>query len=136
MGTLRHLEWRSFVRSHLSDPTSDFGPESFIAELPGVGMVIALDKLVSKDELDRIRNAFPTTINRISPTNSPVKLVAWVLDVSAERIIDAAHEQELQGLADDVERWVFEVATVVEDVAQSNFLPESKETGTCSSEAP
>ena len=120
--TLRHLEWRSFVRSHLSDAGGDFGAESFMGELPGVGMVIALDKLVSKDELDRIRNAFPTTINRVSPTNSPVKLVAWVLDVPAQRILDAAKGQDLQGLADDVERWVFEVATVVDDVAQSNFL--------------
>ena len=120
--TLRHLEWRSFVRSHLPNPAGDFGVKSFMGELPGVGMVIALDKLVSKDELDRIRNAFPTTINRISPTNSPVKLVAWVLDVSAQRILDAANEHELQSLADDVERWVFEVATVVDDVAQSNFL--------------
>ena len=97
--TLRHLEWRSFVRSHLSDPTGDFGAESFMGELPGVGMVIALDRLVSKDELDRIRNAFPTTINRISPTNSPVKLVAWVLDLSSQRILDAANGQDLQGLA-------------------------------------
>ena len=120
--TLRHLEWHSFVRSHLSDPVRDFGAESFIGELPGAGMVIALDRLVSKDELDRIRNAFPTTTNRISPTNSPVKLVAWVLDVPAQRILDAANGQDLQGLADDVERWVFDVATVVDDVAQSNFL--------------
>ena len=120
--TLHHLEWRSFVRSNLSDATGDLGPESFMGELPGVGTIIALDKLVSKDELDRIRNAFPTTLNRISPTNSPVKLVAWVLDVTAQRILDAADRQDLQGLADDVERWVFEVSTVVDDVAQSNFL--------------
>ena len=120
--TLRYLEWRSFVQSHLPDPAGDFGAESFMGELPGVGMVIALDKLVSKGELDRIRNAFPTTINRVSPTNSPVKLVAWVLDVPAQLILDAAKGQDLQGLADDVERWVFEVAKVVDDVAQSNFL--------------
>ena len=120
--TLRHLEWRSFVRSHLSDSVGDFGDESFMGELPGVGMVIALAKLVSKDELDRIRNAFPTTINRLSPANSPVKLVAWVLDVPAQRILDAANGNDLQGLADDVESGVFEVATVVDDVAQSNFL--------------
>ena len=120
--TLRHLEWHSFVRSHMSDPARDFGAESFIGELSGAGMVIALDRLVSKDELDRIRNAFPTSTNRISPTNSPVKLVAWVLDVPAQRILDAAKGQDLQGLADDVERWVFDVATVVDDVAQSNFL--------------
>ena len=85
-------------------------------------MVIALGKLVSKDELDRIRNAFPTTFNHLSPTNSPVKLVAWVLDVSAQRIRDAADGQELQGLADDVESWVFEAATVVDDLAQSSIL--------------
>ena len=120
--TLHHLEWRSFVRSHLSDATGDLGAESFMGELPGVGTIIVLDKLVSKDELDRIRNAFPTTFNRISPTNSPVKLVAWVLDVTAQRILDAANGEDLQGLVDDVERWVFEVATVVDDVAQSNFL--------------
>ena len=120
--TLHHLEWRSFVRSHLSDATGDLGAESFMGELPGVGTIIALDKLVSKDELDRIRSAFPSTLNRISPTNSPVKLVAWVLDVPAQRILDAAQGQDLQGLADAVERWVFEVATVVDDVAQSNFL--------------
>ena len=68
--TLRHLDWRSFVRSHLSDSAADSGEGSFIGELPGVGMMIALGKLVSKDELDRIRNAFPTKINRVSSTNS------------------------------------------------------------------
>ena len=120
--TLHHLEWRSFVRSHLSDAMGDLGAESFMGELPGVGMIIALDKLVSKDELDRIRNAFPTTFNRISPTNSPVKLVAWVLDVPAHRIQDAADAQDLERLADDVERWALDVATVVDDVAQSTFL--------------
>ena len=122
VGTLRHLEWRSFVRSHLSDAMGDSGAECFIGELQGVGLMIALGKLVGKDELDRIRNAFPATINRISPTNSPVKLVAWVLDVPAQRILDAAKCQDLLGLADDVERWAFDVATVVDDVAQSSFL--------------
>ena len=34
----------------------------------------------------------------------------------------AADGQNLQGLADDVERWAFDVATVVDDVAQSYFL--------------
>lgn len=120
--TLQHLEWRSFVRSHWSGAADDFGAESFIGELPGVGMMIALGKLVSKDELDRIRNAFPTSFNRISPTNSPVKLVAWVLDVPAQHISDAAKSQDLQRLADDVERWALDVATVVDDVAQSYFL--------------
>ena len=122
VGTLRHLEWRSFVRSHLSDAMGDSGIEGFIGALPGVGMVIALDKLVSKDELDRIRNAFPTTINRTSPTNAPVKLLAYVLDVPAQRISDAASSQDLQGLADDLERWAFEVAAVVDDVAHSFSL--------------
>ena len=120
--TLRHMEWRSFVRSHLSGAADDSVVESFIGELPGVGMIIALDRLVSKDELDRIRNAFPTSINRISPTNSPVKLVAWVLDVPARRILDAANGQDLQALANDVERWAFDVATVVDDVSQSYIL--------------
>ena len=116
---LRHLEWRSFVRSHLSGAAEDVGAESFMGELPGVGMVIALGKLVSKDELDRIRSDFPTTINRTSPTNAPVKLVAYVLDVPAQRILDAHNAQDLQGLADDVERWAFDVASVVDDVDKS-----------------
>ena len=120
--TLHHLEWRSFVRSHLSDATGDLGAESFMGEVPGVGMMIALGKLVSKDELDRIRNAFPTTINRTTPTNSPVKLVAWVLDVPAQLILDAADHQDVPGLADRIERWAFDVASLVDDVAQSSFL--------------
>ena len=120
--TLRHLEWRSFIRSHWAEATLGHGDQSFIGELPGAGMIIALDTLVSKDDLDRIRNAFPTTINRISPTNAPVKLVAWVLDVPAHRIQDAADDQGLQALADDIERWAFDVATVVDDVAQSEIL--------------
>ena len=120
--TLRHLEWRSFVRSHLSGAAGDSGEDSFMGELPGVGMIIALGKLVSKDELDRIRNAFPTTINRVSPTNSPVKLVVYVLDVPAQRILDAASKRELPTLADDVESWGFDVATVVDDVSQSYIL--------------
>ena len=117
--TLRHLEWRSFVRSHLSDVKEEYGAESFIGELPGVGMIIALGNLVSKDELDRIRNDFPTRINRTSPTNAPVRLVVYVLDVPAERILKAAEAQDLQALADDVEKWAFDVATVVDDVDQS-----------------
>ena len=124
--TLHHLEWRSFVRSHLSDAVGDFVEGSFIGELPGVGMMIALDKLVSKDELDRIRNAFPTKINRVSPTNSPVKLVVYVLDVSAQRILDAASKQDLPALADDVESWGFDVATVVDDVSQSYILAQEQ----------
>ena len=124
--TLRHMEWRSFVRSHLSGAADDSGAESFIGEFPGVGMIIALDKLVSKDELDRIRNAFPTTINRISSTNAPVRLLAWVLDVPAKRILDAANTQGLQALADDVEGWAVDVASVVDDVAQSEVLAHTR----------
>ena len=120
--TLRHLEWHSFVRSHWSEGPEDNGEEGFIGEVPDVGMMISLGKLVSKEELDRLRNAFPTTINRISPTNSPVKLVAWVLDVPAQRLMDAHNDHDFPGLADDVERWAFDVATVVDDVAQSFFL--------------
>ncbi len=120
--TLHHLEWRSFVRSHLPGTPEDFGTESFIGEVPGVGMMIALGSLVSKDELDRIRNAFPTTINQTNPTNSPVKLVAWVLDVPAQRILDAADQDDLAGLADRIESWAFDVASLVDDVAQSSFL--------------
>ena len=120
--TLRHLEWRSFVRSHWPGAGASFGEDSFIGELPGVGVLIALGKSVSKDELDRIRNAFATAIRRISPTNAPVKLLAWVLDLPAQRILDAAAADNLTGLADDVERWSFDVATVVEDVDQSYFL--------------
>ncbi len=122
--TMEHLEWRSFVRSHWPEAPAVFGAESFIGELPGVGVVIALGKLVSKYELDRIRNVFPTTINRISPSNAPVKLVAWVLDVPAQRISDGAKEKALDALADEVERWAFEVATVVDDVTQSMMAQE------------
>ena len=122
VGTLRHLEWRSFVRTHMPGALGDSRIDGFVGEIPGVGMVIALDKLVSKDELDRIRNAFPTTINRITPTNSPVKLQFWVLDVPAHRILEAAESQDLQGLADDVERWAFDVVSVVDDIAQIEIL--------------
>ena len=72
--------------------------------------------------LDRIRSAFPSTINRITPTNSPVKLVTWVLDVPAQRIWEAAEKGELSMLATDVEQWAFDVSTVVDDVAQSSTL--------------
>ena len=125
--TLQYLEWRSFVRSHLSDADHGGGPGSFIGELPGVGVLIALDRLVTKDELDRIRNAFPTTINRTLPANAPVRFVAWVLDVPAERVVDAADNGDIQELADDVESWAHDVASVVEDVAQSTFLYEQGE---------
>ncbi len=120
--TLHHLDWRSFVRSHLPGAPEDYAAEGFFGEVPGVGMMIALGNLVSKDELDRIRNAFPTTINRTTPTNAPVKLVAWVLDVPAQQILDAADHQDVPGLADRVQSWAFDVATLVDDVAQSSFL--------------
>ncbi|MBI2171479.1 MAG: hypothetical protein HYU30_05595 [Chloroflexi bacterium] len=120
--TLHHLEWRSFVRSHLPGAPEEYGAQGFIGEVPGVGMMVALGRLVSKDELDRIRNAFPTNFNRITPTNSPVKLVAWVLDVPAQQILDAADHHDLPGLADRVERWAFDVASLVDDIAQSSSL--------------
>ena len=120
--TLRHLEWRSFIRTHLGDEARASGADGFVGELSGAGVVIALGKLVTKGHLDRIRNAFPTTINRITPTNSPVRLAAWVLDVPAQRIWDAAEKNELGLLADDMERWAFDVATVVDDVTESNKL--------------
>ena len=121
--TLSHLEWRSFVKSYWPDSVAEIGERSFIGEMPGVGIMIAFDRLVSKDELDRIRGAF-ASINRMPPTNSPVKFVEWVLDVPADRILDAADNDQLKELADDVEDWAFNVATVVDDVAQSSSLAE------------
>ena len=120
--TLRYLEWRSFVRSHWSGASEDSSPEGFMGEVPGIGIMIALGRLVSKDELDEIRNAFPTTFNQITPTNSPVKLVAWVLDVPAQRIIDASRNNKMPELADDIEGWAFNVAALVDDLAQSSVL--------------
>ena len=120
--TLQHLEWRSFIRSHLEEAGSVSGSDGFVGELAGAGVVIALDKLVTKGQLDRIRNAFPSTINGITPTNSPVKLVAWVLDVPAQKIWDAAEKHELASLAEEVERWAFDVSTVVDDVVESSRL--------------
>ena len=79
--------------------------------------------MVTKGQLDRIRNAFPSTINRITPTNSPVRLVAWVLDVPAQKIWDAAENKKgLALLAEEVERWAFDVAIVVDDVSESSKL--------------
>ncbi|MDP6668160.1 MAG: hypothetical protein QF357_12330, partial [Dehalococcoidia bacterium] len=120
--TLSHLEWRSFVRSHLSWITDDPHDQSFIGELPGTGVVIALDRLVSKNEMDQIRHAFPLTINRTNPSNSPVKLVAWALDLPAYRFHRVNGEQAQQTLADDVEDWARDVATIVDDIAQSEIL--------------
>ncbi len=119
--TLRHLDWRSFVRTHLGGSV-EFGTEAFIGEVPNVGMLIALGRLVSKDELDRIRGAFPTTINRTSPTNAPVKLVAWVLDVPAQHILDAARRHDLPTLASEVDKWAVSATAQVDDVAQSAML--------------
>ncbi len=124
--TLHYLEWRSFVRAHWSGAREDSNPEGFVGEVPGIGIMIALGNLVSKDELDRIRNAFPATINRTSPTNSPVRLVAWVLDVPAQCILDAAKGQKLPGLAGEIENWAFDVATLVDDLAQSSILAHEK----------
>ena len=81
--TLRHLEWRSFVKTHLGDDAKVSGAGGFVGELSGAGIVIVLDSLVTQGQLDRIRSAFPSTINRITPTNSPLRLVAWVLAVPA-----------------------------------------------------
>jgi hypothetical protein len=124
--TLHYLEWRSFIRSHWSRASENSTSGGFIGEVPGIGVMIGLGNLVSKDELDQIRDAFPTTINRTSPTNSPVKLVAWVLDVTARRIQDAAGEKKLSILADEIEDWAFNVATVVDDLAQSYVLANEK----------
>jgi len=120
--TLRFLEWRSFIRSHWAGARKEASAEGFIGEVPGVGIMIGLGNLVSKDELDQLRNVFPTTINRTSPTNSPVKLVSWVLDVPAERILEAARRHKLPGLAGEIESWAFDVATLVDDLAQSSVL--------------
>ncbi len=120
--TLHHLEWRSFVRSHYESSNATYGEQGFIGELPGVGVLIVLGNLVSKDDLDLIRNAFPETINRTVPANAPVRLVAWVLDVPAHRIIHAAREKSLQDLTDDIEQWALEAAAVVDDVAGSASL--------------
>jgi hypothetical protein len=124
--TLHFLEWRSFIRHHWSGSGDSLSSEGFIGEISGIGVMIGLGRLVSKDELDQIRNAFPSTINRTSPTNSPVKLVAWVLDVTAERIQAADAEKKLLILADEIEDWAFKVATVVDDLAQSFVLAYSE----------
>jgi hypothetical protein len=120
--TLHYLEWRSFVRSHWPGVITDSNSEGFIGEVPDIGIMIGMGNLVSKDELDQIRNAFPTTINRTSPTNSPVKLVTWVLDVPAQRIQDANRLDNLSSLADEIEDWAFKVATVVDDISHSFVL--------------
>ena len=120
--TLHHLDWRTFLRSHLTPAAVGDGRESFMGELPDVGMMIALGRLVSKDDLDRIRNAFPNTINRLSPTNSRVRFLTRVLDVPTHRIVDAANADDLASLADDVERVASDSASVLDDIAESAFL--------------
>ena len=45
-----------------------------------------------------------------------------MLDVPTQRIWDAAEKDELTKLANDVEQWVLDVSTVVDDVAQSSTL--------------
>jgi hypothetical protein len=120
--TLCHVERNSFLRSHWSDADQNDGSEGFTGEVPGIGIMIALGHLVAKNELDRIRGAFPAKINQISPSNSPVKLVAWVLDVTAQRILAAVREEKLDDLAAEIENWAFEVATLVDDLAQSTVL--------------
>jgi hypothetical protein len=122
VGTLCHLEWRSFVRSHWSGIGDNPDLNGFMGKVPGVGIMIALGNLVSKDELDQIRNSFPTNFNQTAPTNSPVKLVSWVLDVPAQQISDAAENEKLTGLADKIEEWAFNVASLVDDIAQSEII--------------
>ena len=124
--SLRHLEWRSFVRSHWWGAREGLKPDGFIGEVPGIGVMIPLGNLVSKDELDQIRSAFPTTINQTSPINSPAKLVSWVLDVPAQRILDEANAGTLSNLASEIETWAFDVATVVHDLALSSVLAHEK----------
>ena len=86
--TMRHLDWRSFVRGRLADSSLGQPVGGFMGELSAVGMVVALDHLVTKDELDQIRSAFPASINRLAPANSPARVLAWVLDVPAARIAE------------------------------------------------
>lgn len=119
--TLHHLEWHSFLRVHLGN-IMNFGNKAFMGEVPGVGMMIALGELVSKDDLDRIRSAVPAVINRTSPSNVPAKLIGWVLDVPAQRILEASGNQKIPDLAGDIVHWTFEVTSLVDDVAQSALL--------------
>ena len=118
--TLDHLEWKSFLHAQYPGQFKDYGEDSFVGELPGVGLIIALGSLVSKDDLDQIRT-FPTILNRTTPRNSPVRLLGWVLDVPAQRIREAAENREIQGLADDIERWALDASTVIDEVAQSRL---------------
>ena len=125
-GTLEYLPWRSFLRSHLASEPELAELDGFMGRVSESGVVIAIDKLVSKDELDRIRNAFPTELNELVPTNSPVKFVAWVLDVPSDRIAVAAANQELEELAGQLHQWALDVAAVVDDVVQSEILAQEQ----------
>lgn len=116
--SLRNLEWRSFVRTHWPKNTVAFGDESFMGVLPNAGMVVALDTPLTKDELDNLRYSFGS-LNDSSPPNSPVRLATWVLDVPANRIATAAEAEKLEELADEVENWAIQVASIVDDVVQS-----------------
>ncbi len=125
--TLKHLEWHSFIRSHLPEIREDWISDGFVGEVPGEGILIAFGSLVSKDELDLIRTAFPSTLNKTSPTNAPVELIAWILDIPSQRIVDASQQQNLSGLADEIENWAFNVATIVDDLGQAATLRDKGE---------
>jgi hypothetical protein len=127
VSTLHNLEWRSFIENKESKRLKDWGKQGFMGDIPGIGIMIALGSLVSKDELDKIRNVFPSTFNQTYPTNSPVRLVSWVLDVPVQRLIDAAEKDKLVELADRIESWAFNVATLVDDLAQSSSLRDQGE---------
>jgi len=119
--TLHHIEWHSFLRVHLGS-LINFNAKAFIGEVPEVGMMLALGELVSKDDLDRLRSAFPAVINQTSLSNLPVKLVAWVLDVPAQRILEAFNNNTIPDLANEIVHWASEVTSLVDDVAQSALL--------------
>lgn len=122
VGTLKHLDWRSFVSGRLAETATDIAPIGFMGELPGVGMMIALDHLVTKDELDQMRSAFPTAINNLAPANSPVRLLAWVLDVPAARVVAAETDAQLEDLRDEITRWASEGASALHEVVGSSML--------------
>jgi tetratricopeptide (TPR) repeat protein len=72
--------------------------------------------------VDRLRSAFPAVINQTSLSNLPVKLVAWVLDVPAQRIVEAFNTNTIPDLANEIVHWASEVTSLVDDVAQSALL--------------
>ena len=120
--TLDHLAWRPFLRSHLTVDADLAESQCVVGKVSDRGVVIAFNRLVSKDELIRIRNAFPATVNAISPSNSPVKLVAWIVDIPAHNLVDAAAGAGLDVMAEQIQRWAVEVSSVVDDIAQSFVL--------------